>query len=173
MTTNEKIVYDTAIAEGMLKINAQLPGLIVAQAKHESNDFSSNVFKTCNNAFGYKYVGQKLAVGACSDSPEGNKYAKYRSLEDSTREVCQWIKRRQSQFAAVNTPEDFASALKNNGYFGDSLGNYSAALRRHYNAIKDGITEIINRNPEVSMLTGFTILSMIGYYIYRVAKIKK
>jgi uncharacterized FlgJ-related protein len=173
MTQNEQIVFNTAIAEGMDKINPLLPGFIVADFGHESNDGTSDVFKKCNNGFGYKFVGQKLAVSACTDSPEGDAYAKYRSLEDSTKEICGWIKRREASFKDIKTPEEYAKVLKDNGYYGDTLAKYSAAMVRHYNAIKNGVSDIINKNPEVSILTGITILSMVSYYVYRVAKLKK
>jgi uncharacterized FlgJ-related protein len=173
MTQNEQVVFDTAVSEGLDKINPLLPGFLVAQAGHESNDFTSDVFKKCNNGFGYKFVGQKLAIGPCTKSPEGDAYAEYKSLADSTREMCGWIKRREPSFKNVKTPEQYAAALKDAGYYGDALSRYSAAMVRHYNNIKDGVTDIINKNPEVSILTGITILSMVSYYVYRVAKLKR
>jgi flagellum-specific peptidoglycan hydrolase FlgJ len=173
LNQNQQIVYDTCVSEGIDRINALLPGFIVAQFDHESDEGTSDVFKRCNNGFGYKWIGQATAKGACTGSPEGDDFAAYNSLEESTKEICGWIKRRQSYFKDVQTIDDYAAALKRGGFYGDTLSNYTAALRRHYTAIKDGVTTIINQNPEVSIITGITIMSMIGYYIYSIAKMKK
>lgn len=108
--------------------------LIVAQARHETAGYSSNVFTRCNNAFGYKYVGQSLSTGACTASPELDYYAGYASIEDSTHEVTAWIKRRQkdgsfpADLNTITTSEQYAQLLKNAGYFGDTWTNYANGL---------------------------------------------
>lgn len=130
MTPNETI-YNTSISDGM---PPALATLITAQANHETNGFTSNVFKTCNNAFGYKYVGQSLATGACVNAPEGDQFAKYLSLENSTHEITAWIKRRQQEgvFPAdlntITTPDQYAALLKDAGYYGDTEANYTNGL---------------------------------------------
>lgn len=127
----EQIIYTQLLTDGMPK---QLALLIVAQSKHETANYTSAVFKSCNNAFGYKYVGQRLALSACTGSPEGDSYAKYATVGDSAREIAQWIKRRQSEgkfpanLATITTAAQYASLLKNAGYYGDSLQNYTNGL---------------------------------------------
>lgn len=133
----EQRIYITAISEGMPK---SLALLIVAQSKHESGNYTSNVFKTCNNLFGYKWVGQKGASQGIK-STEGDFYARYASVEDSVRELTNWIKRRlkEKKFPALDTITNavqYATALKACGYYGDSPSHYVAGLNHYY---KDNI----------------------------------
>jgi uncharacterized FlgJ-related protein len=124
-------IYNKALAEGIPSLLSQF---IAAQARHETNNYSSNVFLLCNNAFGYKWVGQSTALGPCTGSPEGNSYAKYLSLEDSVYEIVRWIRRRQQdgRFPAdlndIQTSYQFAQLLKYSGYYGDSITNYANGL---------------------------------------------
>ncbi|MBN8789431.1 MAG: glucosaminidase domain-containing protein [Terrimonas sp.] len=141
MNVYESAVYNTAV-------NNEVPGsvalLIVAQAKHESSNFTSKVFLQNNNAFGYKYVGQSGAVqGTAAPASEGGYYAKYDSVEDSALEVVNWWKRRIRQgvisdWSDINTTETYAAALKKAGYYGDSLSNYTAALKKWFTGLDLG-----------------------------------
>lgn len=108
--------------------------LIVAQAAHETNGFTSNVFLTCKNAFGYKWVGQSTAAGPCLSSPELDSYAGYATLEDSVHEITAWIRRRAASGAfpadlsSIATPDYYAQLLKSAGYYGDTVENYTQGL---------------------------------------------
>lgn len=167
--TFDSIIYKAAVSEGITPLLAEF---MVAQAKHESNLYQSNVFKTCNNAFGYKYVGQSLAQ-ACTGSPEGDNYAKYKSVEDSAKEVARWIKRRWSQFEHVKTPEEYAVVLERNGYFGDNLSVYQKALNKFWHPIKGMANTAITKYPTETVLTGITFVSLLSYYIIKIAKKRK
>lgn len=134
----ETIVYRTAIAEGMPHTLAEL---IVAQSKHESQNYTSNVFKKNNNLFGYKYVGQKGATkGSPAPSNEGlaGAYARYETIEGSVKELTGWIKRRQKEgsfpadLTEIDSPEKYATLLRKSGYFGAPLSQYIAGLTRYY-----------------------------------------
>jgi len=130
MTIDERI-YNQAAASGMPPI---LCTLIVAQARHETGNYTSNAFTQCNNCFGYKYVGQALSTGPCVTSSEGDKYAKYASVEDSVKELAAWIKRRQQggifpeNLSTITTPDQYAQLLKNAGYYGASVSEYVNGL---------------------------------------------
>lgn len=130
MTLDQRI-YNQSIADGM---PPALSIFIVAQARHETGGYSSSIFKLCNNAFGYKWVGQSLADGPCSMSPEGDNYARYSSVEDSTHEITAWIKRRQSEggfprdLSEIRSGDQYATLLKSVGYYGDSISHYAAGL---------------------------------------------
>ena len=78
MTLDQQI-YDTAIKNGFNPIAAKL---IVAQARFESADYTSNVFKQNNNTSGIKFIGQPNAVQGTL-SPEGNYYAKFNTIQDA------------------------------------------------------------------------------------------
>jgi hypothetical protein len=130
MTIPERI-YSQAITDGMPPV---LATLIVSQSGHETDGWTSHVFTTCNNGFGYKYVGQATATGACTGSPEGDDYAKYSSIEQSTHELTLWIKRRQNEgkfprdLSTINTPEQYNQLLYNAGYYGDNPTTYLNGL---------------------------------------------
>lgn len=125
------IIKSTAVNEGM---PLQLATLVAAQAAHETEDFTSDLFNSCNNCFGYKYVeGASLQTHPCHKSPEGNYYAGYADIEHSAMEICGWIKRRLNEgrfpaLTAIQTPLQYASLLKNCGYYGDTEANYTAGI---------------------------------------------
>jgi hypothetical protein len=172
MTDQDKynqIIYSTAIEEG---ISPTIAEFMVAQAEHESAIYTSGVFQHCKNAYGYKYIGQDLAE-SCQPSPEGDAYAGYKSVEDSAREVARWIKRREDQFKDVTTPEEYAVVLEKNGYFGDDLGIYQAALRRFWTPIRGALSSAVNKYPEATILTGVTFFALLGLYLVRVVKKRK
>jgi len=131
-----QIIYTTVKGAG---IPDPLAGLIVAQARHETADFTSPVFRQCSNAFGYKAVFNAVP---CVDSPEGNDYEKYPSVKDSALEIAAWIKRRQvdgsfpADLTTVATPERYAYLLKISGYYGDTIENYTNGLYRFWSEHK-------------------------------------
>lgn len=133
MTYLESEVFNAGIAGGMPNTVASL---LVAQAKHESANFTSSVYRNNNNAFGYKYVGQSGAMKG-TVSPEGDYYARYVSLYSSATEVVNWWKRRIKEgkvksWQDISTPESYSLALKTCGYYGDSVSNYLAGLKRWF-----------------------------------------
>ena len=124
-----QIIYDTLKGDG---IPDPLSLFVVAQAKHETANFTSNVFKTCNNAFGYKAV---FGAPACTQSPEGNAYRLYPSVKDSAREISAYLKRRVADgkfppLDQIYSPEQYATLLKNAGYYGAPVSEYVAGLLR-------------------------------------------
>jgi hypothetical protein len=133
--TPQQIIYNQCRADGLPD---QLAKLVVAQASFETASngipFNSNVFRTCNNCFGYKWVGQKTAAGACLQSPEGDYYARYNSIAESAHELTQWIRRRQKEgkfpadLSSIHTPEDYAYYLKQGGFYGVSVAHYANGL---------------------------------------------
>jgi len=130
MTIDERI-YNQAMADGMPPV---LATLIVAQARHETAGYTSSVFKTCANCFGYKWVNQPTAAGACLTSTEGDPYARYTSIEQSTHELTLWIKRRQhsgvfpQDLTAITTADQYASLLKQANFFGAPVYQYTNGL---------------------------------------------
>lgn len=131
----EKRIKATARKEGMPDNIARL---LVAQAKHETGNFTSNAYRNNNNLYGYKYVpGGYLQISEGITSSEGNAYAAYASIEDSVRVVCRWIRKRQAEgkFPADLsglTIESYAQYLKNAGYYGDTVANYTQGLKKYY-----------------------------------------
>ncbi len=155
-------IYNQAIADGM---PPALALLIVAQARHETGGYTSSVFKLCNNAFGYKWVNQSTAEGSCSMSPEGDSYARYLSVEDSTHEITLWIKRRQNEgrfpdnLSSITTYTQYANLLKSVGYYGDSISNYAAGLSYWLKRI--------SISPGAKAAGGGLLLAAIVVYLFR------
>ena len=130
----EEKIYNTARAEGMPHTLALL---MVAQSKVESGNYTSNIFKTGNNAFGFMYYkGSKYQIGQGPVADNHYPAAKYKNVEDSTREVTSWIKRRQldGQFpkdlTGIKTPLIYATYLKNGAhpYMGASISSYANGM---------------------------------------------
>ena len=114
-----------------------------AQAKHESANFTSAVFRDCSNAFGYSATSSNVSC------PGHSFYKAYNNLSESVNELCQWIKRRQregkfpSNLNEIQTPEQYALLLKNSGYYEDSFNNYANGLQRWFVKILPYGTAII------------------------------
>jgi hypothetical protein len=128
-------IYNVAIAEGFSPTSAKL---IVAQARLESANYSSNVFNNNNNMYGMKFVGQPLATrgtlapqsersdsckngGTCVDR---DYYAKYQSPSDSAKDVIQRLYKKTrngigfNELKDVKDAQEFANKLKTRNYFG-------------------------------------------------------
>ena len=108
--------------------------LILQQAKVESANFTSHVFRENRNAFGYKfYKGALLQIAPSTVSPEKDFYAKYRSLEDSVREIIFWLRRRDRErkliISDLTSEIKYATALKSCGFFGGTAEAYAKAMK--------------------------------------------
>lgn len=117
-------------------VPAALAELLVAQSKHETGNYTSNLFRSYNNAFGYSfYSGSDYQTGPGSIADNGQPIAAYASVNDSTMEMVDWLYRRYRQgkipaLTSITTPEQYAAALKSANYYGDSYDNYLAGLKR-------------------------------------------
>lgn len=158
----------TAINPGLPPM---LASLVVAQAAHETGNFTSNFFKNYNNAFGYSYVpGAMYQSGAGGIADNGQPVAAYSSLENSVKEIVDWIYRRvkEGKFPAdlktITEPEQYAQLLKNAGYYGDSVTNYARGLRNFFVRVVDQLN-----NPPMKAVT----LILLGMALYYLTKKKK
>lgn len=120
MSTQQQI-YNAAIQRLRLKFSqsqAELLALMmIPMAQFETNNFTSNVFKNNNNAFGYKYFpGSAYQIGRGTAAPQtggdSGSYGRYATVADSAKEVADWIGRGQAAFKNVKTIPDFVQALK-------------------------------------------------------------
>jgi uncharacterized membrane protein len=68
-----------------VKVSAGWP---LAQAVHESANFTSNLAVTANNLFGMNYPSVRKT---CAISKDANGYAMYRSKLDSIRDYLMWL----------------------------------------------------------------------------------
>jgi hypothetical protein len=106
------------------KYRALLP-YMVAQAKLETGNFRSRVFRENKNYFGMKMpkVRPTKAIGDGLLSPEGNYYANFRSEADSIADLLLWFD--YTKFpTSVTDSSQYVSELKRRGYFGSSETAY-------------------------------------------------
>jgi len=144
MTNYDQIVYDTSIQQGF---KPEIAKYIVAQARLESSDYGSNVFKCNNNMYGTKFANQPLASkgtlapqneisSTCMPSGSGCQrtgigscrsidfYARYSSPNDGIKDTIErYYKKTISgvSFDDLNNSTDiidFAKKLKQRRYFG-------------------------------------------------------
>jgi hypothetical protein len=163
-------IYQTAIAGTPTHkgLPPALAALVVAQSKHETGNYSSNAFRTANNAFGYSYVpGGVWQTGAGLTADNGKPVAKYKSVEDSTREIVDWIYRRVQQgifpanLDSITTPEQYAGYLKSAGYYGDSLSNYLGGLKRWFADLGSYAQAVAKDNTGGVVIVALVVLALI------------
>lgn len=138
--SNLEIVYNTLINQ---KIPVTLAKLITSQAQFESANFTSRVFLENNNAFGYKYVKQKIATkGTPAPKNEGGYYAKYKNVSDSAIELANYAKRRavEGKFPPLEqilNARQYANLLTDTGYHTSLRENYVKGVEYYFNRLKD------------------------------------
>jgi len=145
-----------------------LAALLVAQSQHETGNFTSNFFRNDNNGFGYSYFpGSIYQVGAGSIADNGQPIAKYASIEDSTKELIDWIYRRvkdgkfPANLATITEPEQYAALLRNAGYYTDKLETYTNGLKYYFTRV----LEIIEKpTAQIALLA---VVAFIFYYYMR------
>lgn len=151
--SNDKIIYDTAIKAGFTPTAAKL---VVAQARLESADYTSAVFRLNNATSGMKYIGQPLArrgtlapykerSEGCKRVSEGMKgvqgpppcgnddhYAAYNSVADSAADKINRLYEitkggvTPEQLKNAKDADEFAALLKRRSYYG--FGKYGTAV---------------------------------------------
>jgi hypothetical protein len=158
----DQLIYNTAIEQGF---NPAAAKLIAAQARFESNDYKSNVFKNNNNTSGIKFIGQANAVRGTL-SPEGDYYAHFNTIEDGINDkivrlyniTMRGVTPKQLKDSTDAT--EFANLLKQRGYYGSSASEYASGLRAKL--LKINVLEYIKDNANY----GFIILIGVGLYFY-------
>lgn len=173
----DQLIYDAAIKGGFTPNSAKL---VVAQARHETANYTSNLFKRSNNLFGMKFVNQPLAISENKKSPEGDYYAHYRSPKDSVDDAIGRLFNitmrgvTPSQLKNAKTPEEYSKLQKQRGYFGDKVEIYIAGIKNALPKLSVKVSEIYNKNKEKANLTlGLVMIGValfITYYIFNKTK---
>ncbi len=174
--SNDQIIYDVAISEGF---NPTAAKLIVAQARFESADYSSNVFQKNLNTSGMKFIGQPLATRGtpapaneqrCGGGCDSDYYAKFRSVEDSAKDKISRLYNitmrgvTPQQLKNVQNADEFANLLKKRGYYGAPESQYAAGLRAKLLRVQ--IIEFVTKNKNM-LLLGLGLIALAGaYYFY-------
>ena len=145
MAKYDQEIYEIAISEGF---KPNVAKFIVAQARLESSDYTSNVFLNNFNMYGMKFVGQPLASRgtlapvserskSCVESSickDSDYYAKYKSPRDSALDTIQRLYKRTRNGIGFNElnnsvdAQDFANKLKQRDYYGGTAEQYGSFI---------------------------------------------
>jgi len=104
---------------------------LICQSAHETDFWRSNVFKHSNNCYGIKNHKRKVA-GKLEIEFKG--YATYQNIEGSCNDLIDLLRRRYN-LEAANNIYLYVGALKEKGYFEDSLNNYLKGVLYAYKTI--------------------------------------
>jgi uncharacterized FlgJ-related protein len=172
----DQIIYDTAVEQGFSPTAAKL---VVAQARFESADYSSNVFKNNLNTSGMKYIGQPLATRGtpapkneqkCNGGCDSDYYAKFASVGDSAKDKIVRLYNitmrgvTPEQLKNSKNAEEFASLLKKRGYYGAPESQYANGLRAKLLRVQ--VVEFVSKNKNV-LLIGLGLLAIgASYYLF-------
>lgn len=111
----------------------RLAKMIVAQAKHETGNFKSAVFKRDNNLFGMNHPVKRETVSRGKDSVG---YAVYDSWQDSVEDLVLWFNAKEMPKEGFEDVRGYVAYIKSKGYFTDSFTNYYAGVQRFFNTLK-------------------------------------
>jgi hypothetical protein len=185
MANYDQIIYNTAIKQGFTPTAAKF---VVGQARFESANYTSAVFKANNNTSGMKYIGQPLASKGtpapanertCNLNCNSDFYAKFASVQDSaTDKIVRLYSKTMGgvtpdQLKNAKTPEEFARLLKKRSYYGPSKYGTPGAekeISNYANGIKVLMTraqiiEFVNKNK---IGLGIALLIVAGaIYFYK------
>jgi hypothetical protein len=118
----DQAIYNTAIKQGFNPIAAKF---IIGQARFESADYTSFVFRLNNNTSGIKFIGQPHAQKGTL-SPEGDYYAKFDTIQDAINDKIVRLYNinmrgvTPKQLKDSTSADDFARLLKQRGYYGNT-----------------------------------------------------
>jgi spore cortex formation protein SpoVR/YcgB (stage V sporulation) len=120
-------IYTILQATGL---NPTLSRFAVAQAAHETNNFTSSIYKNNHNAFGMKFAGQVNALG------EKSGHAYYAAVNNSVADLVAWYTRKRSSILSlpliINSIESYVRFLKNNNYFEADESEYLKGCKHFY-----------------------------------------
>ena len=178
MTNNEidQAIYNTAIEQGFNPTTAKL---IAAQARFESADYTSNVFKLNNNTSGIKFIGQPNAVRGslapanertCNGGCNGDYYAKFNTIQDSINDKIVRLYNinmrgvSPEQLKNSRDSTEFANLLKQRGYYGSYASDYAAGLKSKL--LKINVLDFYTKNSfDINIvLLGILIIGSTLYY---------
>lgn len=114
---------------------------IVGQSAHETGNWKSGVYKRLNNGFGMLHPKRRptLSTGGGSAQPTsegGGKYATYRNLEDSAKDLVLWLKYNRVPWTKINNADQYVAWIKSKGYFGATESEYLKGIKYWINKLK-------------------------------------
>lgn len=112
--------------------SALLP-YIIGQAKHETGNYTSDLFKRANNLFGMQKVYRRKNYQSGSTIAEGGKrFGTYSTPQKAMLDFLEYLRqwKRDPFPKSVSNARRYAYELKKRGYFGDQLSNYQRGIER-------------------------------------------
>jgi len=108
-------------------INPTMSGYLVAQAAHETANFTSDIFKENNNLFGMKLpkVRQTTATG------ENRGHATFKDIESCIEDMRLYLKY-MGYLSTYSSIEKYIESLKEKRYFTDTIENYTKGMKYFY-----------------------------------------
>jgi flagellum-specific peptidoglycan hydrolase FlgJ len=106
---------------------------IIAQAKHETGNFSSRLSREANNIFGMRKVYKRKNFQIGTTKGEGGAdFGVYATKDDAVRDFLEWLRQWKTKPfpRRVSSAAAYASELKQRGYFSDDLANYKEGILR-------------------------------------------
>ena len=98
---------DKVLLDYIISLNIKFPKVVLAQAKLESGNYTSNVFVTKHNLFGMKIARQRPTLAKGS----GNGYALYNNWKES---VLDYAFMQASYYRHCSTQDAYLEALQRN-----------------------------------------------------------
>ena len=86
LTANTVKFSEDDLIELLKTCNIKYPYIVLAQAKLESSNFTSKIFKENNNMLGMRKARQRVTTA----QSEKNTYAYYKNWEDGVYDICFW-----------------------------------------------------------------------------------
>lgn len=124
----EQVLTDVFEQEGLSPV---MINFLIAQARHESGDFTSKLFITSNNTFAMKHptIRQTTSLGPYGKAEGVTNFAHYDSVEDSAKDMVLYLRARN--FPSFKTVYGYVRYLKKKGYFEDGYKNYVRGVKRY------------------------------------------
>ena len=175
----DKLIYDIAIENGF---SIKTSKLIVAQAKLESAEYTSESCRDNNNLFGIKYVGQPLAekgtlapyTQITKDDSITNYYARYATLEDSVKDLVERLYNKTingveaEQLKNADTHQEFARLLKLRQFYDGLENDYANAIKTKLRKMADdksGNEKKVTNRDIIEVVVFFVVLYAAYYYL--------
>jgi len=131
--TIEQKIYNTCLDNGLDTLMAKI---IVAQARHESGNFKSKLFKEHRNAFGLLHSRRRKTTsrGPLGRAEGRNGYASYNTVQESTQDALFMLMNRGD--IKFNSIDDYSIWLKSIHYYEADEKLYRNALKKHLKNVR-------------------------------------
>jgi len=147
MTTfNLEAATNTLSVLKMYGLNDTLASFALSQFLHETNGFTSDLYKFDNNVCGMTFSGQSLAKQSTryfiDSSGEKVFYANYNNTDDSIHDFVIWYTKHRNKIFSlplvISSLADYVKFLKNQNYFTAPETEYLAGCQYFYNKLFNG-----------------------------------